>query len=78
MVNKWCGSSFHTKTFTCLKLLVKIFFKQKLITDSAILNKWKFFSGIVDKWYGLPEDFIISPRMEEGKVSSMGQAFLTT
>ena len=25
------------------------FFKQKLITDSAILNKWKFFSGMVNK-----------------------------
>ena len=25
------------------------FFKQKLIIDLAILNKWEFFSGIVDK-----------------------------
>ena len=25
------------------------FFKQKLITDSKILNKWEYFSGIVDK-----------------------------
>ena len=24
-------------------------FKQKLITDSAILNKWESFSGTVDK-----------------------------
>ena len=28
---------------------LEIFLKQKLITDSAILNKWKFFSGMVDK-----------------------------
>ena len=30
----------------------EIFFKQKLIIDSAILNKWEFFSEIVDKWRG--------------------------
>ena len=37
------------------------FLKQKLIIDSVILNKWKFFSGMVDKWRGLPEDCMISP-----------------
>lgn len=26
-----------------------IFFKQKLIIDSTVLNKWKPFSGMVDK-----------------------------
>ena len=31
--------------------LVRIFFlKRKLITNLAILNKWNFFSGMVDKW----------------------------
>ena len=40
------------------------FFKQKLITDSAILNKWEFFSKMVDKWHGLLEDCIISPKVE--------------
>ena len=35
-------------------------FKQKLITDSTILNKWEFFSRIVDKWHGLSENCIIS------------------
>ena len=28
---------------------LEIFLKQKLITDSAILNKWEFFSRMVDK-----------------------------
>ena len=42
---------------------LEIFFKQKLITDSTILNKHKPFSGIVDKWYGTPEDCIISPKL---------------
>ena len=27
----------------------KKFLKQKLITDSVILNKWKFFSSMMDK-----------------------------
>ena len=40
---------------------LEIFFIQKLIIDSAILNKLEFFSGIVDKWRGPPEDYIISP-----------------
>jgi len=31
-----------------------------LITDLAILNKLEFFSGMVNKWHGLPEDRIIS------------------
>ena len=35
--------------------------KQKLITNSAILNKRKSFSGMVDKWHGPPKDCIISP-----------------
>ena len=35
-------------------------FKQKLITNSVILNKWESFSGIVDKWHGLSKDCIIS------------------
>ena len=48
------------------KLMFKItelekFFKQNLITDLAILNKWESFSKMVDKWYGPPEDCIISP-----------------
>ena len=37
------------------------FLKQKLITNSAILNKKKSFSGMVDKWHGPPKDCIISP-----------------
>ena len=40
------------------------FFKQKLITDSAILNKWKSFSGMVDKWHGPSGDYIISQASE--------------
>ena len=28
----------------------KFFLKQKLIINSAILNKWEFFSEMVDKW----------------------------
>ena len=28
---------------------LEFFFKQKLITDLAILNKWESFSGMVDK-----------------------------
>ena len=43
------------------------FFKQKLITDSAILNKWFSFSGTVDKWRGLPEDCIISLKKSVNK-----------
>ena len=35
--------------------------KQKLVTDSAILNKWESFGEIIDKWRGPPEDCIISP-----------------
>ena len=43
------------------------FFKQKLITDSAILNKWFSFSGIVDKWRGLSEYCIISLKKSVSK-----------
>ena len=39
---------------------IKYFFKQKLITNSVILNKWESFSKTVDKWCGPPEDGIIS------------------
>ena len=46
---------------------LEIFFKQKLITDSAILNKWFSFSGTVDKWRGLPEDCIISLKKSVNK-----------
>ena len=50
-MDKWCDSSFHQKTLTCFKLpSQKIFLKRKLITNLAILNKWNFFSGMVDKW----------------------------
>ena len=42
---------------------VRNFFKQKLITDSATLNKWESFSGMVDKWRDPLEDYIFSPRM---------------
>ena len=28
------------------------FFKQKLITDLIILNKWEFFNGMMNKWRG--------------------------
>ena len=31
---------------------LEIFLKQKLITDSTILNKWKSFNEMVDKWHG--------------------------
>ena len=36
------------------------FFKQKIITDSIILNKSKFFSKIVNKWHYPLKDYIIS------------------
>ena len=42
-------------------------FKQKLITDSVILNKWFSFSGIVDKWRGSLEDCIISLKKSVNK-----------
>ena len=35
--------------FKIAKLEFLFFFKQKLITNSAILNKWKSFSEMVDK-----------------------------
>ena len=45
---------------------LKIFFlNKKLITDSIILNKWKSFSGMMDKWRRPPEDFIISPKLDQ-------------
>ena len=49
--------------FKIAKLKKKI--KQKVITGSAILNKCELFSGIVDKWRGLPKDYIISPQLGE-------------
>ena len=39
---------------------IEYFFKQKLIIDSTILNKWESFSETVDKCRGPPEDGIIS------------------
>ena len=42
-------------------------FKQKLITNSAILNKWKFFSEMVNKKCGPSEYSIISPDCEGEK-----------
>ena len=53
------------KNFHMFKIVsLEIFFKQKLITNSTTLNKWKFFSGMVDKWRGSPKDSIISPESE--------------
>ena len=46
---------------------LEIFFKQKLIIDLAILNKWFSFSEIVDKWRGLPEYCIISLKKSVNK-----------
>ena len=43
---------------------LEIFFKQNLITDSAILNKWESLSGMVDKWRGPPEDCIVSHKFD--------------
>ena len=40
---------------------LEIFFKQILITDSAILTSESFFSEMADKWCSLLEDCIISP-----------------
>ena len=60
MVDKWCViplKDFHL--FKGAKLEKK--FKQKLITDSAILNKWESISRMVDKWRSPPKDSIISP-----------------
>ena len=55
-------STIPLKNFHLFKIVhYNFFFKQKLIIDSAILNKWKFFSGMVDKCRGPPEDSIISP-----------------
>ena len=39
---------------------LKNLFKQKLIIDLVILNKWDFFSGIIDKWCGPLDNYIIS------------------
>ena len=53
------------KDFYLFKIVeLKFFLKQKLITDSAILNKWESFSRIVDKWSDPLEDLIISPVSE--------------
>ena len=53
------------KNFHQFKIVeLENFFKQKLITDSVILNKWKSFSGIVNKRRGPPENFIISPYLQ--------------
>lgn len=52
--------STHSKIIICLKLGKK-FFKQKLIINSTILNKWKSFNRIVNKWHYSLEDYIISP-----------------
>ena len=38
-------------------------FKQKLITDSIILNKWESFSRMMDKRRDPLEDCIISPKI---------------
>ena len=46
---------------------LEIFFKQKLITDSAILNKWESFSGMMDKWRGPPVYCIFSPKIGKGE-----------
>ena len=52
---------YSTKRLILSKIAeIEIFFKQKLITDLTILNKWKSFSEIIDKWRELPEDYIIS------------------
>ena len=62
-------STIPLKNFHLFKIVsLNFFFKQKLITDSAILNKWKFFSGMVDKWRDPPENSIIF-RIKEGKKS---------
>ena len=43
-------STISLKDFHLFKIVsYKKIFKQKLITDLAILNKWKFFNGMVDK-----------------------------
>ena len=47
---------------------LKIFLKQKLITNSAILNMWEFFSRMMDKWRGSPENCIIYPPFSAGLV----------
>ena len=55
-------STTRLKDSHLFKITKIIFFlKQKMITVSAILNKWESFSRIVDKWRGPPEDYIISP-----------------
>ena len=43
-------STISLKEFYLFKIAkLEIFFKQKLITNSAILNKWESISGMVDK-----------------------------
>ena len=49
MIDKWHGPPEYS-----------IISQVKLITDSAILNKWNFFNGMMDKWHGPPEYSIIS------------------
>ena len=40
------------KNYYLLKIVeLEIFLKQKLITNSTILNKWESFSKMVDKWH---------------------------
>jgi len=43
-------STILLKDFHLFKIAeLEFFLKQKLITDLVILNKWEFFSGMVDK-----------------------------
>ena len=50
------------KDFYLFKIVeVKNFFKQKLIIDLIILNKWESFSRNINKWYCPLKDYIISP-----------------
>ena len=51
------------KDFHMFKIVDFFFFQQKLITDLVILNKWKSFNGMVDKWRDSPKDGIISRKI---------------
>ena len=55
-----CSTILLKKSYSFKIVELKKILSKKLITDSAILNKWELFSEMVDKWRDLPKDYIIS------------------
>ena len=63
-------STFPLKDSHFFKIVeLENFLKQKLITNSAILNKWEFFNGMIDKWRSPSDNSIISPKSGSNGIS---------